>query len=172
MNLTTNSIMTHGVLLVMFNLGVLLTGESRVGKSSVALELIQRGHHLIADDVPIFHKDSDNQKLIGSCSPILQDFLEIPGLGVVNIRKIYGEQAIIFEHVLDFVIHLDMDEEIEPLSRNLGKWEQLGISVTQLTLPITERLPLASIIEIAVQDYQLCQNGYDSLLELEQRQCI
>ncbi|BAW80995.1 HPr serine kinase domain-containing protein [Candidatus Nitrosoglobus terrae] len=164
-----SSAIGHGVLLVIFNLGVLLTGESGIGKSSLALELIRRGHHLIADDTPIFHREGST-KLIGSCPYILQDFLAVPGLGVINIRAIYGDQAIIDHHPLDFVIRLIPNKYIEPLTRSLGQWEQLGIKMTELTLPLAGNIPQATMIETAVQDYQLRLKNYDALLELQKRQ--
>ncbi|QBQ54120.1 HPr kinase/phosphorylase [Nitrosococcus wardiae] len=163
-----DNVTSHGVLLVIFDVGVLLRGESRVGKSSLALELIRRGHRLIADDAPIFQRTAATQ-LIGSCPAILQDFLTVPGLGVVDIRAIYGHQAIVTQHSLDLVIHLIPHKHIEPLTRNLGQWEQLNVKVPELTLPLGGNLQPATMIETAVQDYHLRLKGYDALLELQQR---
>ncbi|ADE13527.1 HPr serine kinase domain protein [Nitrosococcus halophilus Nc 4] len=159
----------HGVLLVIFDSGVLLRGESGVGKSSLALELIRRGHRLIADDAPLFQRASATQ-LMGSCPSVLQDFLTVPGLGVVDIRAIYGSQAIAAQHPIDLVIHLIPNKHIEPLTRSLGQWEQLNVKVPELTLPLGGNLQPATMIETAVQDYQLRSKGYDALLELQQRQ--
>lgn len=164
-----NSAIGHGVLLVVFNSGVLLTGESSVGKSSLALELIRRGHRLIADDTPIFHRESST-RLVGSCPYVLQDFLAVPGLGVVDIRAIYGDQAIVAQHPLDFVIRLIPNKYIEPLTRSLDQWEQLGVKITELTLSLAGNIPPATMIETAVQDYQLRLKGYDALLEMQRRQ--
>lgn len=164
-----DSATSHGVLLVIFNSGVLLTGKSSIGKSSLALELIRRGHRLVADDTPLFHRES-SIRLVGSCPYVLQDFLAVPGLGVVNIRAIYGDQAIAAQHPLDFVIRLIPNKYIEPLTRSVGQWEQLGVKVTELTLSLASNMPPATMIETAVQDYQLRIKGYDALLEMQRRQ--
>lgn len=163
------SAISHGVLLVIFNSGVLLTGESSVGKSSLALELIRRGHRLIADDTPLFYRTGPVQ-LVGSCPHPLQDFLAVPGLGVVDIRAIYGDRAIAAQYPLDFVIRLVPNQYIEPLTQSLGQWEQLGVKVTELTLSVAGNLPVATMIETAVQDHQLRIKGYDALLEIQRRQ--
>lgn len=162
-------IITHGVLLVVFNCGVLLTGESRTGKSSLALELIRRGHRLVADDAPLFHPAAQAQ-LVGSCPPLLQNFLAVPGLGVIDVRAIYGNQAIAMQHALDLVIHLAFTSSIEPLTRSLSEWERLGIKVPQITLPLADTAQPATLVEVAVQDHQLRIQGYNALLAFEQRQ--
>lgn len=164
-----DQVTSHGVLLVIFDCGVLLTGESSVGKSSLALELIRRGHRLIADDAPLFHRTGAT-RLIGSCPYLLQDFLSVPGLGVVDIRALYGAQAIAAQHLLDLVIHLTPSSHIKPFTRHLGQWEQLDVKVPELTLPLAGTMQPATTIETAVQDYQLRIKGYDALLELQQRQ--
>ncbi|EDZ65797.1 HPr Serine kinase C-terminal domain superfamily [Nitrosococcus oceani AFC27] len=164
-----NKMTSHGVLLVIFDCGVLLTGENSVGKSSLALELIRRGHRLIADDAPLFQRTAA-ARLVGSCPHLLQDFLAVPGLGAINIRAIYGDQTIAAQHLLDLVIHLIPSKPIEPLTRNLGQWEQLNVKVPEITLPLMDTMQPATVIETAVQDHQLRIKGYDALLELQQRQ--
>jgi HPr kinase/phosphorylase len=120
-----NNAISHGVLLVICDCGVLLIGKSRLGKSSLALELIKEGHRLVADDAPCFQR-TDPGQLIGSCPDLLQDLLAVPGLGIVDIRAIYGNQAIARQHRLDLVIRLTSKKCFEPLTRSLAGPE-LGI---------------------------------------------
>jgi HPr kinase/phosphorylase len=101
---------------------------------------------------------------------VLQDFLAVPGLGVIDIRAIYGDEAIAAQYPLDFVIRLIPNKYIEPLTRSLSQWEQLGVKVTELTLSLAGNMPLATMIETAVQDHQLRSTGYDALLEMQRRQ--
>lgn len=159
----------HGILLVIFSCGVLLVGESGIGKSSLALELIRRGHRLIADDAPLFRPITQTQ-LIGSCPPLLQNFLAVPSLGVLDIRAIYGAQAIAAQHPLDLVIRLVPNTPIQPLSRSLGEWERLGVKVPELTLPLDGNMQPTTMIEMAIQDHRLRIEGYDALLAFKQRQ--
>ncbi len=164
-----DKITIHGVLLVIFNCGVLLAGESSIGKSSLALELIRRGHRLIADDAPLFHPGTAAQ-LIGSCPPLLQNFLAVPGRGVLDIQAIYGKQAIAAQYPLDLVIRLVANKPIQPLALSLGEWEGLGVKVPELTLPLADSMQPATLIETAVQDHRLRIKGYDALLAFKQRQ--
>jgi HPr kinase/phosphorylase len=164
-----NSTTSHGVLLVVFDCGVLLIGESSFGKSSLALELIKGGHRLVADDAPLWRRTGRTQ-LVGSCPDLLQNLLAVPGLGVVDIRAIYGSRAIARQHSLDLVIRLTSKQRFDPLSRSLGKWKQLGIQVPEITLPVSNTTQGATIVETAVQDYLLRLQGYDALLILQRRQ--
>lgn len=164
-----NAIIIHGVLLVVFSRGVLLTGESRIGKSSLALELIRRGHQLIADDAPLFRPATQAQ-LVGGCPPLLQNFLAVPGLGAVDIRAIYGDQAIAMQHPLDLVIRLVPNLSSKPLARSLAKWKRLGIKVPEITLPLAGIAQPATLVEAAVQDHRLRLKGYDALRALKQKQ--
>lgn len=165
-----NAIIIHGVLLVVFSCGVLLTGKSRIGKSSLALELIRRGHQLIADDAPLF-RPATQARLVGTCPPLLQNFLAVPGLGAVDIRAIYGDQAIAMQHPLGLVIRLVPNlSSSKPLARSLAEWERLGIKVPEITLPLAGIVQPATLIEAAVQDHRLRLKGYDALLALKQKQ--
>jgi HPr kinase/phosphorylase len=166
--LPSNTI-SHGVMLVVFDCGVLLIGESSLGKSSLALELIKGGHRLVADDAPLFQRLSHPQ-LIGSCPDLLQDLLAVPGLGVVDIRAIYGNRAIARQHTLDLVIRLTSKHRFDPLTRSLDEWEQLGVKVPEITLPLGSTMQGATMVETAVQDHLLRLKGYDALLTLRRRQ--
>jgi len=107
MNTASQFLLTMpGVFLNIFNQGVLLVGDSTAGKSQSALGLIDRGHQLIADDVVEFHITS-TQTIVGSCPKTLQDLIEIRGVGIINLRTLYGDQAICLDHALDLIIELN-----------------------------------------------------------------
>jgi len=154
---------------VVFDCGILLIGKSRLGKSSLALELIKGGHRLVADDAPLFQRTGRTQ-LTGRCPDLLQDLLAVPGLGVVDIRAIYGNRAIAKQHSLDLVIRLTSNKRFAPLTRSLTEWEQLGIKIPEITLPLGSTMQGATMVETAVQDHLLRLNGHDALLTLRQRQ--
>ena len=102
----------HGVLMEVFGLGVLLMGESGIGKSEIALGLISRGHRLIADDAVTISVDEHNE-LIGSCPELLKDFLEVRGLGILNIRNMFGETAVKYQVSLDLIVKfIDINDSI------------------------------------------------------------
>jgi len=103
-----------GVFVAINNYGVLITGKSGIGKSELGLSLLKRGHIMIADDVVIITKESD--QLLGTCPELLRDFLEIRGLGVINIRKLFGAQALQHEHRVDLLINL-MDFTVDLQSK-------------------------------------------------------
>jgi HPr kinase/phosphorylase len=130
----------HGVFMEVMGTGVLITGASNVGKSELALELITRGHRLVADDAPIFSRVGPNL-LNGSCPDVLKDFMEVRGLGVLNIRAMYGENAIKQNKYLRLVIHLESmsNKEQQQLDRLYGARtvrEILGVEVPEVMLPV------------------------------------
>lgn len=164
----------HGVFLAVFGVGVLITGPSGVGKSELALELISREHRLICDDAPQFRR-SYPDVLIGSCPPVLQDFLEVRGLGVMNIRAIFGEQAIQRTKKLELVIDLvQLDssqiKQIDRLMGDRGARKLLGIEVPEIRLPVTAGRNLGVLVETAVRDHLLRLGGYEAHEQLSSRQ--
>ncbi|WP_455199063.1 HPr(Ser) kinase/phosphatase [Kaarinaea lacus] len=156
----------HGVLLEVHGLGVLLTGESAIGKSELALELITRNHRLIADDAPEFSRAGPNT-IRGSCPDALRDFMEVRGLGILNIRSMYGDSAIKFSKDLRLVIHLKYmkDEDMVQVDRLKGSYGSrtiLDVDIPTVTLPVASGRNLAVLVEAAVKHHILLRKGYNS----------
>jgi len=164
----------HGVMLDVMGLGVLLTGVSAIGKSELALELITRGHKLIADDAPEFVR-LDPDTLRGSCPRVLQDFLEVRGLGLLNIRAMFGDNAIKQSKNLRLKIHLVPEEQMRNMEgkRLTGVRHRrtiLEVEVPEIELPVAPGRNLAVLVEAAVRNHLLLYHGYDSAAEFTQRQ--
>jgi HPr kinase/phosphorylase len=158
------STVVHGELLEVFGMGVLISGGSGIGKSELALELISRGHRLIADDTPDLTRVAPNV-IEGTCPATLHDLLEVRGLGILNIRRMFGDSAIKRNKRVRLVIELIKLEEIQAHaeSRLRGMRDNrviLGISVPAITLPIAPGRNLAVLVECAVRDHILRLNGY------------
>ena len=160
----------HGVLMDVLGLGVLITGESGVGKSELGLELISRGHGLVADDVVEISRVADST-LDGRCPPMLRDFLEVRGLGLLNIRTIFGETAVRPKMRLKLIAHLeggrDSAERL-PLA-NMSE-DILGVTVRKVVIPVAAGRNLAVLIEAAVRNHILQLRGVDSMAEFVARQ--
>src|ERR1700694_5756551 len=156
----------HGVFMDVLGLGVLITGESGVGKSELALELISRGHGLVADDVVEISRIAA-KTLEGRCPPVLKDFLEVRGLGVLNIRAIFGETAVRPKMNLKLIVHLEQPQngvasKVERLTPNAGSQNILGVQIPMVILPVVAGRNLAVLVEAAVRNYILQQRGIDS----------
>jgi HPr kinase/phosphorylase len=164
----------HGVFMDVLGLGVLITGESGVGKSELGLELISRGHGLVADDVVEVARIGAGV-LEGRCPPLLMDFIEVRGLGVLNIRTIFGETAVRRKMKLRLVAHLarptsatrDPTERL-PLSELTE--EILGVTVRKVMIPVAAGRNLAVLVEAAVRNEILKLRGIDSMAEFLARQ--
>ncbi len=156
----------HGVLLNIYGKGVLIQGKSGIGKSEVALELVKSGHILIADDLVIL-KNIDTSILIGSAPEILQNKMEIRGLGIVDVQKLFGVTSVSLEKKLDLIVNLtDTDEQIDRIGNEYIYEEILGIKIKKIKIPILKGKNLSSLIEIAVANYQLKEDyDYDSSQE-------
>ena len=171
------STIKHGVFLDVFEIGVLLTGKSGLGKSELALELISRGHSLVADDAVELHRTAP-ETLEGRCPPMLRDFLEVRGVGVLNIRHMFGETAIRPKKTLRLIINLVLadDEYMKTLDRLSIRTETetiLNVPVRSVTLPVAAGRNLAVLVEAAVRNYILQRHGKDSTKEfLERHQTI
>ncbi len=164
----------HGVFLNVFDLGVLLTGPSGIGKSELGLSLIARGHSLIADDAVHF-KRQENNVLLGTCHPILKDFLEVRGLGPLNIRAMYGDKAIKDHKVLDLIIYVNKlsDTELVNIDRLHGLYRScdiLDVTIPEVTVPVAAGRDLVVLVEAAVLNQKLKSKGYHSSEEFIQRQ--
>lgn len=163
----------HGVSMEVLGIGVLLAGDSNVGKSELALELVTRGHRLIADDAPELARIRPNT-LQAHCPPVLQDLLEVRGLGVLNIRSMYGDNAIKEKKNLRLIIDLRHAEptptDISRLQGVLSERELLGVAVPVIVLPVAPSRNLAVLVEAAVRNHLLRQSGYDAAEDFAQRQ--
>lgn len=162
----------HGVFLRIHNTGVLISGSPGSGKSELALQLIQQGHALIADDAPIFYRATD-KRLTGVCFPVLINFLEVRSLGLLNIHAMYGEAAIAPHHELDMIIHLQHETAV-PAPRRLAPEQSSrsidGIAVRQINLTVRPGRPLHVLIDALVRQHRLQQQGYDAVLDFNERQ--
>ena len=167
------STIKHGVFLDVFEVGVLITGQSGLGKSELALELISRGHSLIADDaVELFR--TGPEMLEGRCPPMLRDFLEVRGLGILNIRHIFGETSIRPKKILQLIINLvpaddGYMKQLDRLSIRTETESILNVSVRSVTLPVAIGRNLAVLVEAAVRNYILQLRGKDSTKEFLER---
>jgi HPr kinase/phosphorylase len=164
----------HGVFVDVLGLGVLITGESGVGKSELALELISRGHGLVADDVVEISRIAA-KTLEGRCPPLLKDFLEVRGLGVLNIRVIFGETAVRPKMNLKLIVHLEKPGQAgaaptERLPLHEMTEDILGLPVREIVIPVAAGRNLAVLVEAAVRNYILQLRGYDSTQEFIARQ--
>ncbi len=161
----------HGVLLDVYGVGILITGDSGVGKSEAALELIKRGHQLTADDSVIIRKVSQN-RLIGEAPESIRHFMEIRGIGIIDVKAMFGIGAVLMSKSIDLVIHLEPWNETKSYDR-LGLDESyteiMGVRIAQLLLPVKPGRNLAIIIEVAARNFSLRRLGYSAAQELNQR---
>lgn len=161
----------HGVLMRIDGMGILLSGAAGIGKSEVALQLIQRGHALVADDAPLFYRSAAT-RLTGVCSPPLANFLEVRSLGLLNILAMYGAAAIAPYQELDLIIHIQQSNAALP--RRLApaqSWRKLGgVVIREVTLDITPARPVVALVEALARQHQLQQQGYDAVLDFSERQ--
>lgn len=161
----------HGVLVDVFGEGVLITGESGIGKSEAALELIKRGHRLITDDVVEIRKVSD-ETLVGSAPDITKHFIELRGIGIVDVYALYGASAIEETQNIDLVIRLedwDKDKDYDRLGLEEEYTEYLGNKVVCHVIPIRPGRNLAVICETAAVNHRLKKMGYNAAQELYRR---
>lgn len=166
----------HGVYLEVMGLGVFLTGESGIGKSELALELLSRGHRLIADDAVEFSRTTPTV-LIGRCPHLLRDFLEVRGLGILNVRAIFGDTAVRPEKTLRLIVRLEqltaermtkIDRlQAEQVTRNI-----LDVDVPEVVLYVAPGRNLAVLVEAATRNHILRMRGINPLEELMERQHI
>ncbi len=168
-------ITVHGVLMEVLGMGVLLTGDAAVGKSELALALISRGHRLVADDAPEFAQIAPDI-LNGTCPPLLRDFLEVRGLGILNIRAMFGDSAVRRKKDLHLILHMRnmSDEELNSMDRWLGGSQSVrsiqGVTTPQLTVPVAPGRNLAILVEAAVRHHSLRLRGYDPGTDFAERQ--
>ena len=157
----------HGVFMEIYSIGVLITGESGSGKSELALELVTRGHRLVADDAPEFTQIAPDV-LDGTCPELLQDMLELRGLGVLNIRQMFGDTAVKRNKYLRMIVHLSRPSleptpsGLERLTGDLGSRRVLDLDVPTITLPVMAGRNLAVLTEAATRMHILRSKGVDA----------
>ena len=169
---SATSVTLHGVFIQIFDLGVLLAGSSGVGKSELALELLSRGHRLIADDASEFALDEQGC-LIGSCPALIEGFLEVRGLGVLNIERMFGPEALLRSCSLDLVLRLLPPDIHGVPDRVFGQRNTrllFGVDVPEIALPIRVGHNLAALAEAACRDQKLKRSGYDAAEDFIRRQ--
>jgi HPr kinase/phosphorylase len=155
----------HGVFMEVFTIGVLITGNPGCGKSELALELLNRGHRLIADDAPEFTQISP-EVIDGTCPEALQDCLEVRGLGVLNVRHMFGDSAVKSNKFLRLIIHLEIphkpggQQEGDRLHGDTSSQAVLDLEIPCITLPVMAGRNLAVLTEAAVRDFMLKLKGY------------
>lgn len=161
----------HGVLVDVYGIGVLITGESGVGKSEAALELVKRGHQLVADDVVDICRVSDN-RLTGTCPEMVRHFMEIRGIGIIDIKAMYGVGSVSVSKSIDLVMHMERWEEGREYDR-LGLQDEyisiLGVKVPYQIMPVRPGRNVAIIVEVAARNLSLKRMGYSAARELDRR---
>ncbi len=165
----------HGVLMEVNSIGVLITGESGTGKSELALELITRGHRLVADDAPEFTLIAPDV-IDGSCPEMLRDLLEVRGLGVLNVREMFGHTAVKPSKYLRLIVHLQpmtqngTDDAMKRLYGDVGYREVLDVPIPQIVIPVASGRNIAVLAEAAVRSHMLKSKGLDPAQTFVDRQ--
>jgi len=165
------SVLMHGVLLDVFAIGVLILGESGVGKSETALELLQRGHRLVSDDI-VQIRHARDERLVGTSPDLTKHHIEIRGLGILNIRQLYGASAIVDEMAIDMVVQLESWREghnYDRLGVDEEHFEILGLAVPRVLVPVRPGRNIAIIIEVGAMNQRLKNMGVNAATEFSHR---
>ncbi len=158
----------HGVLVEVYGEGILLVGDSGVGKSETAIEIIKRGHRLIADDAVEIRRVS-NRTLLGSAPDNIRHFIELRGIGIINARRIFGIGAVKMEEKIDLVINMeiwDSSKVYDRMGLDTEYTEILGVNVPVITIPVKPGRNTAVIIEVAAMNHRQKKMGYNAAKEL------
>ena len=161
----------HGSLVDVYGIGLLLIGEPGIGKSEVALDLVERGQRLVADDVVVVTR-KEERVLMGSGTDLVQHFMEVRGLGLVDVRAMFGIRAIRFQKRVEMVVHMhpwDPDEEYTRLGMVEDSYELLGTELPIVKVPITPGKNITVICEVIAMNYLLRHYGYDPAEVFAQR---
>lgn len=157
----------HGVLMDVFGCGIMLTGNSGVGKSETAMELIKRGHRLVADD-SVLIKRVENE-LIGTAPERIRYFMELRGIGIINVKNMYGSGSVMGEKQVELVMEMETwrrDKEYDRIGGEQNVEEILGLRIPKLIIPVSPGRNLAILIEVAARNHRLKSMGYDAAQEL------
>jgi HPr kinase/phosphorylase len=171
---TAESTSLHGVFLEVQGFGVLFKGSAAIGKSELALELISRGHRLVADDIVDLYRVSP-ERIEGRCPELLQDFLEVRGLGVLNIRALFGDNSVKPTKPLDLIIQLEHADTMQPqaldrLSANTQYERVLDVDISKVLIPIAAGRNIAVLVEVAVRNHMLLLRGINGTQQFIKRQ--
>ncbi len=161
----------HGVLVDVYGVGVLIIGNSGIGKSETALELLKRGHRLIADDAVEIRQVHDNQ-LIGSAPELIQHLLEIRGLGIINVMTLFGAGAVRNFKKITLVIELELwnpQKQYDRLGLDEDKFKIMDTELTKITVPVRPGRNLAVIVEVAAMNYRLKRLGHNAAVHFSKR---
>ncbi|MGM9521352.1 MAG: HPr(Ser) kinase/phosphatase [Oscillospiraceae bacterium] len=170
-NAMAPKIMRHGVFVEVYGEGLLILGESGMGKSEAALELIKRGHRLISDDA-VNIKKINSTTLMGTAPELIRNYIELRGIGVVDVRHIFGNGAVKMAEKIDLVVKLEtwkQDANYDRLGNNTNYIDILGVKLPYLTVPITPGRNLAVILEVAAMNNRQKRMGYDSARDFTER---
>lgn len=171
--LFANRTTLHGVFMDILGLGVLITGESGLGKSELGLELISRGHGLVADDCVELSRVTQST-VEGHCPPLLQNLLEVRGIGILDIRTIFGETAVRRKMRLRLIVHLvrrdTQDQDFERLPTGNVRQDVVGVAIRKVLIPVEAGRNLAVLVEAAVRNTILQLRGIDTFQEFQDRQ--
>lgn len=167
--LLADTLVVHGVFMEVMGIGVLLTGQSAIGKSELALELITRGHRLVADDAPAFRRNAP-ETLVGHCPEALKNFLEVRGLGIMNVRELFGDSAIKPEMALQLIVQLtpvdgEWNQQLDRLKGSRRMRTLLDVAIPEVELPVAPGRNLAVLVEAAARNQILYNRGYDAAEE-------
>ncbi|MGB7815322.1 MAG: HPr(Ser) kinase/phosphatase [Methylotenera sp.] len=163
----------HGVFMEVQGFGVLVKGNAAIGKSELALELISRGHRLIADDIVDFYRISP-ERVEGRCPELLQDFLEVRGLGILNIRALFGDNAVKPTKPLDLIIQLELadiqnPQELDRLNVKTQHERVLEVDISKVVIPIAAGRNIAVLVEVAVRNHMLLIRGINATQQFSKR---
>ena len=161
----------HGVLIEIYGEGVFITGESGVGKSETAIELVKRGHRLVADDAVEIRKVS-NISLVGSSPENIRHFLELRGIGIINARRLFGMGAVKMTEKIDLVVEMELwnpEKIYDRMGMDIQYVSLLGVKVPSLTIPVKPGRNLAVILEVAAMNNRQKKMGYNAAMELMNR---
>ena len=161
----------HGVMVEVYGEGILLTGDSGIGKSEAAIELLKRGHRLIADDAVEIRKVSANS-LTGTSPELIRNYIELRGIGIINVAKLYGMGAVKLDNQIDLVVnivHWNTQEAYDRLGLEDQFTEILGVKVPMYTIPITPGRNLAVILEVAAMNNRQKKMGYNAAVEFTEQ---
>lgn len=164
----------HGVFIEVQGFGVLIKGDAAIGKSELALELITRGHRLVADDIVDFYRISP-ERIEGRCPELLQDFLEVRGLGILNIRALFGDNAVKPTKPLDLIIQLELantqlPQKLDRLNPKMQHERVLDVDITKVVIPIAAGRNIAVLVEVAVRNHILLMRGVNGTQQFAKRQ--
>ncbi len=167
----TASTSMHGVLLDVLGVGILLLGKSGIGKSEIALDLVMRGHRLVADDI-VEVKRRTQDAVVGAGSEIIKHHMEIRGLGIINIKDLFGVAAIRERKKIEIVLELcewDPDVEYDRLGVDDRKFRILDVEIPMLVVPVRPGRNMTTIIEVAARNHLLKLQGHHSAREFQER---